>query len=88
MLSDPETWDALLAKLSETFAEYVAAKVRAGADVVQLFDSWVGTLPPQLYRDHVAPWSGAILAAVDVPTIHFATGASHLLRELASAGVT
>jgi uroporphyrinogen decarboxylase len=86
MLSDAETWDTLLAKLSETFAEYVAAKVRAGADVVQLFDSWVGTLPPQLYRDHVAPWSGAILAAVDVPTIHFATGASHLLRELASAG--
>jgi uroporphyrinogen decarboxylase len=86
MLSDPETWDALLAKLSETFAAYVAAKVRAGADVIQLFDSWVGTLSPQLYRERVAPWSARILAAVDVPTIHFGTGATHLLPELAAAG--
>jgi uroporphyrinogen decarboxylase len=86
MLSEPETWDALLEKLSETFAAYVAAKVRAGADVIQLFDSWVGTLSPQLYRERVAPWSARILAAVDVPTIHFATGAAHLLPELAAAG--
>ena len=42
MLSEPATWDALMAKLSETFAGYVAAKVAAGADVIQLFDSWVG----------------------------------------------
>jgi uroporphyrinogen decarboxylase len=86
MLSDPETWDALLAKLSETFAAYVAAKVRAGADVIQLFDSWVGTLSPQLYRERVAPWSARILGAVDVPTIHFGTGATHLLPELTAAG--
>jgi len=86
MLSEPETWNALLAKLSETFAAYVAAKVRAGADVIQLFDSWVGTLSPQLYRERVAPWSARILAAVDVPTIHFGTGATHLLTELAAAG--
>ena len=86
MLSEPETWDALLEKLSETFAAYVAAKVRAGADVIQLFDSWVGTLSPQLYRERVAPWSARILAAVDVPMIHFGTGASHLLPELAAAG--
>ena len=86
MLSEPATWDALMAKLSETFAGYVAAKVAAGADVIQLFDSWVGTLSPTLYRDRVAPWSAAILAAVDAPTIHFGTGASHLLDELAAAG--
>jgi len=86
MLADPETWDALMAKLADTFAAYVAAKVRAGADVVQLFDSWVGTLSPSLYRERVAPWSARILAAVDVPTIHFGTGASHLLAEMAEAG--
>ena len=86
MLSEPETWDALQAKLAQTFAAYVAAKVRAGADVVQLFDSWVGTLSPALYRERVAPWSATILAAVDVPTIHFGTGASHLLPDLAAAG--
>ena len=86
MLSEPETWDALMAKLAEVFAAYLVAKVRAGADVVQLFDSWVGTLSPALYRDRVAPWSAAILAAVDVPTIHFGTGASHLLPDMAAAG--
>jgi uroporphyrinogen decarboxylase len=86
MLSDPATWEGLLDKLTETFAAYVAAKVRAGADAIQLFDSWVGTLPARLYRERVAPWSARVLAAVDVPTIHFATGATHLLDELAAAG--
>jgi uroporphyrinogen decarboxylase len=86
MLSEPATWDALMAKLADVFAAYAAAKVRAGADVVQLFDSWVGTLSPAHYRARVAPWSSRILDAVDVPTIHFGTGASHLLGDLAAAG--
>ena len=86
MLAEPETWDALMARLADVFAAYVAAKVRAGADVIQLFDSWVGTLSPALYRARVAPWSRRILDAVDVPTIHFGTGASHLLPDLAAAG--
>jgi uroporphyrinogen decarboxylase len=86
MLSEPGTWDALMAKLADVFAAYVAAKVRAGADVVQVFDSWVGTLSPDLYRARVAPWSARILGAVDVPTIHFGTGASHLLPDLAAVG--
>jgi uroporphyrinogen decarboxylase len=86
MLADPETWDLLMATLADVFAAYVAAKVRAGADLIQLFDSWVGTLPPGLYRARVAPWSTRILSAVDVPTIHFGTGASHLLGDLAAAG--
>jgi uroporphyrinogen decarboxylase len=86
MLSEPETWDALMARLADVFAAYVAAKVQAGADVVQLFDSWVGTLSPAQYRARVAPWSSRILEAVDVPTIHFGTGAAHLLPDLAAAG--
>jgi uroporphyrinogen decarboxylase len=86
MLSEPETWDALMARLTDVFAAYVAAKVQAGADVVQLFDSWVGTLSPEQYRARVAPWSSRILTAVDVPTIHFGTGAAHLLPDLAAAG--
>ena len=88
MLSDPHAWEDLMARLSEVFAAYVAAQVEAGADVVQLFDSWVGTLPAPLYRAAVAPWSERILAAVDVPTIHFGTGAAHLLDDLAAAGGT
>ena len=86
MLGEPEVWHALLEKLSETFASYVAAKVRAGADVIQLFDSWVGALSPAHYRAYVAPHSARVLAAVDVPTIHFGTGTSSLLEEMAAAG--
>jgi uroporphyrinogen decarboxylase len=86
MLSEPGIWDALMAKLTATFSAYVAAKVRAGADVIQLFDSWVGSLSSSLYRDRVAPWSARVLAAVDVPTIHFGTGATHLLPDIARAG--
>jgi uroporphyrinogen decarboxylase len=76
----------LLEKLSATFAGYVAAKARAGADVIQLFDSWVGALSPSHYREHVAPYSSRILGAVDVPTIHFGTGTATLLGEMAAAG--
>lgn len=86
MLGEPEVWDALMERLAATFAGYVAAKARAGADVIQLFDSWVGALSPAQYRARVAHWSATILAAVDVPTIHFGTGATHLLGELARAG--
>ena len=57
-----------------------------GADVIQLFDSWVGALTPAHYREHVAPHSARILAAVDVPTIHFGTGTATLLEEMAAAG--
>jgi uroporphyrinogen decarboxylase len=86
MLAEPLVWHALLEKLSETFAAYVGAKARAGADVIQLFDSWVGALSPSHYREHVAPYSRRILGSVDVPTIHFGTGTSTLLGEMAVAG--
>jgi uroporphyrinogen decarboxylase len=86
MLSEPATWDALLEKLSAAFAGYAAAQARAGADAIQLFDSWAGTLSAAQYRAHVAQWSRAVLDAVDLPTIHFATAAPHLLDELAAAG--
>jgi uroporphyrinogen decarboxylase len=86
MLSEPEVWHALMTKLADTFAAYVGAKVRAGADVIQLFDSWVGALSPGHYREFVAPYSSRILAAVDCPTIHFGTGTATLLEEMAAAG--
>ena len=88
MISEPEVWDALLERLAETFSAYVAATVRAGADAIQLFDSWVGVLSAEQYRARVAPFSGRILAAAGAPTIHFATGADHLLEDLAAAGGT
>jgi uroporphyrinogen decarboxylase len=86
MYGEPDVWRALMEKLTDCFAGYVAAQARAGADVVQLFDSWVGALSPSDYEEFVAPWSARILAAVDVPTIHFGTGASTLLPAMTRAG--
>jgi uroporphyrinogen decarboxylase len=89
MYREPAVWAGLMERLSEQFAAYVAAKVRAGADVVQLFDSWVGALSPADYEEFVAPWSARILAAAraaGVPTIHFGTGTATLLPAMARAG--
>jgi uroporphyrinogen decarboxylase len=77
---------ALMDKLAETFALYVSATVRAGADVIQVFDSWVGALAPADYEEFVAPHSARILAAPDAPTIHFGTGTATLLGAMAEAG--
>ena len=86
MYGAPEVWHPLMEKLTEQFSRYVAAKARAGADAIQLFDSWVGALSPADYAEFVAPYSARILAAVDVPTIHFGTGTATLLEDMAAAG--
>ncbi len=86
MYSEPAVWAALQERLTACFAAYVAAQAAAGADVVQLFDSWVGTLSPADYEEFVAPWSARILAAAGVPTIHFGTGTATLLEAMARAG--
>jgi uroporphyrinogen decarboxylase len=86
MYREPEVWHALMEKLAATSAAYVAAKVEAGADVIQVFDSWVGALSPADYEEFVAPYSARILAAVEVPTIHFGTGTATLLPLMAEAG--
>jgi uroporphyrinogen decarboxylase len=86
MYREPALWHALMSKLAEQFSLYVAGKVRAGADVIQLFDSWVGALSPTDYEEFVAPYSARILASVDVPTIHFGTGTAGLLPLMAEAG--
>jgi uroporphyrinogen decarboxylase len=86
MYRQPEVWHALMEKLAGTFGAYVAAKVRAGADVIQLFDSWVGALSPVDYEELAAPYSARIFAALDCPTIHFGTGTAGLLHRMAEAG--
>jgi uroporphyrinogen decarboxylase len=86
MYREPDVWHGLMDKLAETSTAYVGAKVEAGADVIQLFDSWAGALSGADYREFVAPYSERILRSLDVPTIHFATGAAHLLPDLAEAG--
>jgi uroporphyrinogen decarboxylase len=89
MYREPEVWRALLDALVDTFTAYTLAQARAGADVVQIFDSWVGSLSVADYAEFVAPWSGRVLGALrdaGVPTIHFGTGTSTLLPSMAAAG--
>jgi uroporphyrinogen decarboxylase len=87
MYREPEVWHALMERLTEQFARYVAATAAAGADAIQLFDSWAGVLSVGDYREFVAPYSALVLAAAGVPTIHFGTGVSTaLLREMSQAG--
>jgi uroporphyrinogen decarboxylase len=86
MYDAPEVWHALADKLADTFIRYLRAKVAAGADIVQLFDSWVGALSRDDYLEFVAPYSRRILGALDVPTIHFGTGNAHLLEAFSETG--
>src|SRR4051812_35047032 len=86
MYREPAVWHTLLDRLTDTFCAYVEAKAEAGADAIQLFDSWVGALSVADYEEFVAPYSRRVLAAVDVPTIHFGTGTGHLLGAMAAAG--
>jgi uroporphyrinogen decarboxylase len=86
MYGQPEVWHGLMEKLAEAFALYVRACIEAGADAIQLFDSWAGALSVADYREFAAPYSARVLDAVDAPTIHFATGDAHLLEERAAAG--
>jgi uroporphyrinogen decarboxylase len=89
MYREPATWHALMERLTDQFARYVAATAEAGAGAIQLFDSWVGVLSPADYLEFVAPYSARVLEAAGVPTIHFGTGATtELLAEMAHAGGT
>jgi uroporphyrinogen decarboxylase len=88
MHADPGAWRALMERLVRVTAGYLNGQIAAGAEVVQLFDSWVGALSPDAYREHVLPHSRALLRGVTpgVPVIHFATGAAGLLELMREAG--
>jgi len=89
MYDDPQTWHTLLHKLAGLVANYLAAQIEAGAQAVQLFDSWAGCLSPDDYGEYVLPHSQAIfqaLAPLVVPAIHFGTGTAALLPLLKEAG--
>jgi uroporphyrinogen decarboxylase len=89
MYRDPAAWDLLMNKFCETILAYLKAQVRAGAQVVQLFDSWVGCLSPSDYQTYVLPYSQKIfreLRKEGIPAIHFGTGTGGLLPLMARAG--
>lgn len=88
MRAEPAAWHALMARLAGITAEYLNGQIDAGAQAVQLFDSWVGTLSPADYREFVLPHSRAVLSRLTpgVPTIHFGTGTATLLELMKDAG--
>jgi uroporphyrinogen decarboxylase len=88
MYTQPEAWHALMACLSRNLVRYLNGQIAAGAQVVQLFDSWVGTLSPTDYRTFVLPHTQAVLTKLTAgaPVIHFGTGTSALLELMREAG--
>ncbi len=84
----PQAWALLMEKLCSALEPYLLAQVEAGADVVQLFDSWVGCLSVDDYREYVLPYSKRLIRAVQalgVPVIHFATESASLLEAMEQA---
>jgi len=88
MRAEPAAWHALMARLAGITAAYLNGQITAGAQAVQLFDSWVGTLSPADYREFVLPHSRAVLSALapGAPVIHFGTGTATLLELMKEAG--
>ncbi|MDI3269245.1 MAG: uroporphyrinogen decarboxylase [Bacillota bacterium] len=89
MYREEALYRRLMDLLTESIARHLLAQIAHGAHLVQLFDSWVGTLSPEDYRLYVAPYSRAIagaVAAAGAPLIHFGVGTSSLLEEMAAAG--
>jgi uroporphyrinogen decarboxylase len=91
MYGEPGTWHRLAGLLADVVADYLRAQVEAGAQALQIFDSWVGALDEADYREFAFPHVRRIfdgLADLDVPKIHFGTGTGHLLAAQREAGGT
>jgi len=91
MWSAPDTWALLMGKVAEVTRRYLRAQVEAGAQAVQLFDSWVGALGLDDYQRHVQPHVAMVLrdlAQTGVPVIHFGLDSAHLLEAQRDAGGT
>ena len=94
--SDPGAWDELMGWCARVTGDFLASQVEAGASAAQLFDSWVGSLSPRVYRDSAAPYSRRVasrLARARVPMtgrraplIHFGTGSAPILADMAAVG--
>jgi uroporphyrinogen decarboxylase len=91
MYGEPELWHAFMRKLAEVQRRFLRAQVEAGAQAIQLFDSWIGALSPTDYVEFIQPHVRAILAGIadtGVPVIHFGTGTASLLEHQRDAGGT
>lgn len=88
MHSEPQTWHALMERLTPTIIAFLELQLDAGIDAMQLFDSWAGYLNERDYREFVLPYSTQILKAAEgrVPRIHFGVGTGELLGAMSEAG--
>ncbi len=89
MHAEPAAWHQLMEKLAEMVGSYLSAQIRAGAQAVQLFDSWVGALSPADYREYVLPYSRHAIELArreGAPVIHFSTGTAGMLELIKEAG--
>jgi uroporphyrinogen decarboxylase len=86
--SNPGAWRPLMERLSSLTAKHLNAQIAAGAQAVQLFDSWAGCLSPGDYERFVLPHTRATIAGVTpgVPVIHFSTGTGGFLKSIGAAG--
>ncbi len=88
MYTEPDAWHRLMAKIATSLIGYLNAQIDAGAQVVQLFDSWVGCLSPQDYKTYVLPYSRQVIQGIQAgtPVLHFGTETAMLLELMKEAG--
>lgn len=88
MTSQPAAWHALMEKISHAVIGYINGQIQAGADAIQLFDSWIGCLSPDEFREYVLPHTRKVIAGIQkgVPVIHFGTGTGPFLKVFREAG--
>jgi uroporphyrinogen decarboxylase len=88
MYNDSGAWHAMMALISRALIKYLNAQVDAGTQALQLFDSWVGCLSPDDYRQYVLPHTRSVIAGItsETPVIHFGTGTGELLKLITEAG--
>lgn len=87
MHAEPETWHALMQRLTPTIINWLRGQIDAGIEAMQLFDSWAGYLTERDYREFVLPYSTEILESVkDIPRIHFGVGTGEILGAMSEAG--
>ena len=88
LYSNPGAWRGLMGRLSSLTAKYLNAQIAAGAEAVQLFDSWAGCLSPDDYERFVLPYTRATITELTpgIPVIHFSTGTAGFLKSMRAAG--
>lgn len=86
MAESPALVHEWLGNLAKSLGEYLEAQVRAGADAVQLFDTWAGVLSPRMYEEFALPYARQVLSVVTAPSIYYVNGIAGILSQASSVG--